>query len=269
MKSLLTLAAVIVLLATATRPANAANPTPLPHAHAHNDYEHPRPLFDALDHGFCSVEADIWLVNGELLIAHDRKNLKPERTLESLYLKPLAERVKANQDRVYPGGPPFYLLIDVKTEAAATYGRLRDVLAQYADLLTSYEDGRREERGVTIILSGNRATEAVAGEKRRFLAIDGRPENLDTNPPADLYPWISGNWTLLFKSEADGTLSPTERDRLRAFVARAHDQGRKVRFWATPEKPALWAELRAANVDFVNTDRLADLQQFFLRARQE
>src|SRR5262249_1980163 len=34
-------------------------PTPLIHAHAHNDYEHTRPLFDALDQGFCSVEADI------------------------------------------------------------------------------------------------------------------------------------------------------------------------------------------------------------------
>ena len=34
---------------------------PLPNAHAHNDYEHKRPLFDALDHGFCSVEADVFL----------------------------------------------------------------------------------------------------------------------------------------------------------------------------------------------------------------
>src|SRR5438128_1656766 len=35
----------------------AAEPTPLLHAHAHNDYEHTHPLFDALEQGFCSVEA--------------------------------------------------------------------------------------------------------------------------------------------------------------------------------------------------------------------
>ena len=29
-----------------------AQPVPLIHAHAHNDYEHKRPLLDALDHGF-------------------------------------------------------------------------------------------------------------------------------------------------------------------------------------------------------------------------
>ncbi|HEY3560402.1 MAG TPA: glycerophosphodiester phosphodiesterase family protein, partial [Kribbella sp.] len=38
----------------------------LPSAHAHNDYDHRRPLQDALDRGFNSVEADVWLVDGEL-----------------------------------------------------------------------------------------------------------------------------------------------------------------------------------------------------------
>ena len=46
--------------------ALAAEPTPLIRAHAHNDYEHTRPLFDALDHGFGSVEADVHLVDGRL-----------------------------------------------------------------------------------------------------------------------------------------------------------------------------------------------------------
>ncbi|WP_298590183.1 hypothetical protein [uncultured Kocuria sp.] len=40
-------------------------------AHAHNDDEHGRPLFDAPEHGSTSVEADGWLVEGELRVAHD------------------------------------------------------------------------------------------------------------------------------------------------------------------------------------------------------
>src|SRR4051795_874708 len=77
---------------------------PLPQAHAHNDYEHARPLLDALDHGFCSVEADIWLMPEGLLIGHDRKDLRPNRTLQALYLDPLRERIQANGGRVYRGG---------------------------------------------------------------------------------------------------------------------------------------------------------------------
>jgi hypothetical protein len=62
---------------------HAAEPKPLVRAHAHNDYEHARPLFDALDRGFCSVEADVYLIDGELLVAHDRKDVKAGRTLRN------------------------------------------------------------------------------------------------------------------------------------------------------------------------------------------
>ncbi len=44
---------------------------PLARAHAHNVYEHERPIFDALSHGFTSVEADVWFVNGERLMGHE------------------------------------------------------------------------------------------------------------------------------------------------------------------------------------------------------
>src|SRR4051794_20826781 len=83
--------AALLVAAEAPPPApdHSAGPVPLVHAHAHNDYEHPRPLLDALDAGFCSVEADIYLVDGKLLVAHNRKDVRPDRTLQSLYLDPL------------------------------------------------------------------------------------------------------------------------------------------------------------------------------------
>ncbi|HEX7447567.1 MAG TPA: hypothetical protein VF306_08480 [Pirellulales bacterium] len=35
-----------------------------------------------------------------------------------------------------------------------------------------------------------------------------------------------------------------------------------MRFWATPDTPAMWGELAAAEVDLINTDHLAELEQF-------
>jgi hypothetical protein len=80
--------AAFLLLAWAVSMCAAENNSvqPLTRAHSHNDYEHARPLLDALDHGFGSVEADVWLVNGALLVAHDLKDAKPEHTLQKLYL---------------------------------------------------------------------------------------------------------------------------------------------------------------------------------------
>jgi penicillin amidase len=249
------------------RPHAAVAPTatPLPRAHAHNDYEHARPLLDALDHGFCSVEADIWLTRDGLLVAHDRNDLTPERTLQKLYLDPLRERVKANRGRVYPNGPPFHLLIDVKTSADETYAALDKMLAGYADILTTTTDGKTEQKAVTIILSGNRAIDAVARQPLRFVGIDGRPENLETNEPAALVLWISANWNLLFTWKGDGPIPAAEKEKLAELVRRAHSQHRQVRFWATPENDVVWTELTAAGVDYINTDKLAELRTFLLK----
>src|SRR4051794_11488643 len=91
--------------------------SPLDRAHAHNDYQHVRPLLDALHHGFGSVEADIYLVDGALLVAHDRDSVRADRTLEALYLAPLRAWTASHTGHVYPGRPPLTLLIDVKSQA--------------------------------------------------------------------------------------------------------------------------------------------------------
>ncbi|HOK78354.1 MAG TPA: hypothetical protein PLW35_11615, partial [Verrucomicrobiota bacterium] len=79
-----------------TKSGPVGKPVALARAHAHNDYEHARPLLDALECGFCSFEADVHLVDGELLVAHDRIRTRPERTLTALYLEPLRRRVLEN-----------------------------------------------------------------------------------------------------------------------------------------------------------------------------
>ena len=239
---------------------------PLRHAHAHNDYEHKRPLLDALAHGFCSVEADVFLVDGELLVGHTRKDLRPGRTLAKLYLEPLRQRAKANGGRVYPGGPTVFLLVDVKSEAKPTYAALDRLLARYDALLSVTRDGKFEPRAVTVVVSGNCDRAAITAQKVRRAAIDGRPPDLDGDAPAHLIPWVSASWGSLFRWRGEGPMPEAERARLRALVAKAHRQGRLVRFWATPELPALWEELLADGVDLINTDRLAELQRF-LRGR--
>jgi glycerophosphoryl diester phosphodiesterase len=245
----------------------AAEPVPLPQAHAHNDYLHQRPLLDALDHGFCSVEADIFLVDGQLLVAHERSELTPERTLAGLYLDPLRERVRAGGGRVWPDGPPFTLLIDIKSEAEPTYRELHDLLAQYQEMLTTVRDGRLDQKAVTVIISGNRPRELMLAQPIRFAGLDGRVEDLNSTLPSHALPLISDRWGKLFTWTGEGPMPADQRARLDQIVAGAHAAGRRVRFWATPERVALWRALDEAGVDLINTDDLAGLQAF-LSTRQ-
>lgn len=236
---------------------------PLTNVHAHNDYEHTRPLLDALDNGFCSFEADIHLVDGKLLVAHSRAAVKPDRTLESLYLDPLREHVQKNGGRVYPGGPPVWLLIDFKGDPKTIYPVLRKVLEQYAPILTVWRDGKMTPGAVTPVLTGNHPAESVlAAESVRYAAIDGVLEALDRNPPADLVPWMSSQWSLTFKWKGTGPMPDIERQKLRDIVEKAHAQGRLVRFWGAPDNPTTWDALRAAKVDLINTDDLPGVRKF-------
>jgi len=237
-------------------------PQPLLQAHAHNDYEHPRPLLDALSHGFTSVEADIYLVDGKLLVAHDRSGVRPDRTLEALYLEPLRQWTRRHGGRVYPGGPAVTLLMDIKSEAETTYAALRGVLAKYHDILTRVENGKLHARAVTVVISGNRPQETIAAEATRYAGIDGRLSDLGSDRPSHLMPLVSDNWRLHFTWNGAGAMPTAEREKLRSIVARVHERGRRVRFWATPESESLWRELVAAEVDLINTDDLAGLEKF-------
>lgn len=253
----------VAVLAAAGALAQQTTTVPLPRAHAHNDYLHARPLLDALDHGFCSVEADINLVDGALLVAHSPKAAKPDRTLQALYLEPLRERVRANGGEVYPDGPPFSLLIDIKTDPGPTYEALHAVLTQYADILTVCRDGETTPGAVTVLVDN--ADKFIAAQAERYACIDGRFGHLDANPPAALVPWVSGNWRSSFVWKGEGPMPEDEKARLREYVARAHEQGRKIRFWGLPRKESLWREVYDAGVDLVNADDLPGLRDFLLR----
>ena len=257
-------AALLVASALLAGGANADPGAPaLPvRAHAHNDYEHARPLFDALDHGFLSIEADIYLVDGQLLVAHDRDKVQPARTLAALYLDPLRERIRQNGGHVHPDGPPIILLIDVKSEAGATYAVLHEMLARYAGMLTTYRGARIEPGAVTAIVSGNRARAVMAAQAVRYAALDGRIDDLTTDAPATLIPLVSDNWAKVFSWRGDIPMPAAERERLREFVRLAHARGRLLRFWNNPERPEVWRELRAAGVDLIGTDDLPRLRDF-------
>jgi hypothetical protein len=265
-------ALVWLLAAALAQPATAfaSDATPLARAHAHNDFLHERPLFDALDHGFTSGEADIWLVDGELLVAHDLSEVQPDRTLESLYLAPLRRIVTENDGSVYPGYEHYFtLLIDIKSEAVSTYRVLHQELRRYQAMLTSFGPRGVKAGAVTAIVSGNRPRELMESQRIRYAAYDGRMSDLGTGVSATFMPLISDNWTTQFTWMGEGDMPEDQRRKLHAIVATAHANGQRVRFWATPDAPSearenVWRELLAARVDFINTDHLADLQTFLL-----
>lgn len=254
--------------AAAAAATQSPDSTPLLRAHAHNDYLHPRPLHDALAHGFNSVEVDVHLVGDDLLVAHDLEDVDPERTLESLYLAPLRAQVAAGEGAVHPGAPPLLLLIDIKSGAEATYARLHPLLRSYADILTITVGDLVVEGPVLAVISGNRPRTALLAAPVRFAAYDGRLSDLEENAslPSSFMPLVSDSWSELTEWDGTGAPPPGLRTRLEELAERAHAQGRRLRIWGTPDRPDVWELLRRAGVDLINSDDLAGLSRFLREA---
>ena len=129
-------------------------------------------------------------------------------------------------------------------------------------MLTEFSSSTTTTRAVTVILTGNRPTTEVTGETKRWVALDGRLADLDTQTSPHLIPLISDNWKQYFTWRGAGVFPDSERNKLQRLVQLAHGQGRRIRFWGAPDHQAGWQELRAAGVDLINTDDLRGLAIF-------
>ena len=242
--------------ACATSPPTPPSPVYLGRAHAHNDYARERPLHDALERGFGSIEVDVVLVDGEIYVAHELAEVKPSDTLARLYLEPLSALAHENGGSVYAvSDESLQLLIDVKSSAAETYRALDEQLGAYDGLFTRWtKDGAR--RGpVTVVLSGNRAFDLVLADTVRYVTLDGRIDEERSSFSVEAMPLVSIDWTML-----EG--SPTARlAAARAWIEVVHGESRRVRFWGTPDRGPVWSSLIALGADHIGADDVVLLER--------
>jgi len=255
-------------LAAGLAAGSAAGPAATLPAYAHNDYLNDHPLQDALDGGFRGVEADYFLVDGELLVAHDLEDVRPGRTLEALYLRPLRERI----DRlgcVQPGEPVFFLNIESKREGPETYDALHDLLSNYEDILTTVRDGKVIPGPVQVILVGWFPPLAdLAAQPVRYAAGQAHYQDLPADHarhPAHLLKLI----TVKYRDEFAWDGCPP---RPGEFTWRLHEirkvrdavPGRILRVFAVPGSAEVHAALLAGGVDLIGTKDLQMTRRLLL-----
>ncbi len=235
--------------------------------HAHNDYENKKPLFDAIENGFTSVEADVHLINDKLYVSHDfPKELNPSLTLETLYLNPLKDHILKNNGSIYPNySGTFYLMIDVKSSAKPSYDKLKKILSNYLSIISITEHGEERKGPVNIFISGNRSIRNILDDEPKLVGIDGKPKELKKNIPAAIMPVISDKYSKVLSWNGYGKINEREKNKLRMLVQKAHAQNKIVRLWGAPDNENVWRFLLDNGVDLINTDRIIDFRTFILK----
>lgn len=234
-------------------------------AHSHNDYEQKTPFFLAYEAHFGSIEADIWAVAGDLLVAHYREEIKPERTLEALYLLPVVELFRKNGGNAWPdNASTFQLLIDLKTEFEPTLSLLIEKLKKYPDVF----DPTVNKNAVRIVISGNRPDPVSFGDYPGFIFFDGKL-NLHYNATQlERVPIFSENLKVFTNWNGTDTIPDKEEQRLKSVIDSVHNLTKKIRFWNAPDSIPAWETLMELKVDYINTDHIGELSGF-LRTLKE
>lgn len=220
--------------------------------HSHNDYEQPTPFWMAWQEQFGSIEADIWLVNGRVVVGHDRREIKAGRTLEDYYIKPLLACVEKNNGHPYADtARKLQILIDVKEDSVNTLAALIALLGKYPAL--------EHTPGLTWVISGNRPAADRYTTYPPFIAFDGVLHTAYTPAELSRIAMMSDDLHYYTRWDPHTGIPDTARHTLLAVVRSAHKLHLPVRFWDAPDFPGAWSQLKAVQVDYINTDHIREL----------
>ncbi len=229
-------------------------------AHSHTDYEQTIPFWKAYDQQFGSMEADVVARDGTLYVARDPAGVTPTRTLEALYITPIVEKIRANKGKLYADAEyGLQWVIDLKTPAAVALPLLIRSLQAYPAV---FGPGGP----VQVVVSGPVPAPDQLADYPHWIQFDGRPEVTYTPDQLARIGLMSQDFTTYTRWNGKGLIVKKERERLQQVIQQVHQQGKKIRFWATPDNVNTWKALMNLGVDYINTDQVAGLGQF-LRQR--
>ncbi len=222
--------------------------------HSHNDYTHAHPFWDAFNNKAAVIEADVYNVNGVLIVAHDKKDIQPKNTLDSMYIKPIVQLFNNHSDSIVP----FYLMIDIKENATDVLPVLIKTLQQY-----NYAFNRQvNPNAVQIFISGERPPDTTFHNYPSYIMFDGLPNK--TYAPKDLKKivMISDNFRNYSFWNGVNILPVADSIKISNVIKEGHAKGKPVRLWGAPDTEQCWLTLIHLQANFINTDKVEACRKF-------
>jgi len=224
-------------------------------AHSHNDYEQQQPFSAAYNAGFGSIEADIFVVKGKILVAHDIPELQKNRSLEDYYIKPLNELVQKNNGHAYTDkNKHLQMMIDIKANALVALDSLVALLKRYPLLSNN--------KTIQWVISGGRPAESTFSTYPSFVWFDGLPDKTYSAASLAKIPMISDDFETYSHWKGEGELPAADEAKLKAVIEKCHAMHKKMRLWDAPDNPTAWQQLIKLGVDYINTDKIEELKQY-------
>jgi alkaline phosphatase len=222
--------------------------------HSHNDYASALPFFEAYANQVGVIEADVFLINNDLFVAHKLTDSTSYKTLKKQYLEPLVNKIKALNGKIYPNDKPLSLMIDVKSDAVRTLQMIVKQLNLYPEIT--------QNKDLKIIISGNRPNPYLWKNYPTYISFDGRLDETYTTDQLARIEMISEDLKNQTPWNGKGVLTIADLEKIRTIIRKVHKQDKKIRFWSTQDNVNTWIALMNLEVDYIGTDNSSKLKEF-------
>ena len=227
--------------------------------HSHNDYAQAEPFVNAWRNKAYTIEADVYAGAG-LPVAHDKKDIKAGKTLETMYLRPIIKLFKEYHGHI--SGDTNYtpvLMIDIKENSEAVITELVKMLSPYRNIF----DRSVNPKAVQVVLSGERGPVQQWTQWPAYILFDGRPYEAYNDTSLQRVFFVSDSYMNYHSNNKDSVTT-----HLKQLATKVHSMHKLLRLWGTPDNPSSWEMLLSSGVDIINTDKVADCRNYFLEKNQ-
>ena len=228
--------------------------------HSHNDYAQRVPFYQAYAQQVSSIEADVFLHDGQLLVGHDVEDLRADMTFEALYVEPIVTLFARNGGRAFrDSDQTLQLMVELKSETDPTLRAVAALLGRWPEVF----DPEVNPAAVRVAVTGRVPAPEAFDRYPRFLGFDGAWDADYTPEQLERIALISTNFRDFSQWNGKGTIIPAEKERLEQVIDRAHEQGKPVRFWNAPEGTTVYYTFYDMGIDYINTDNPEVCAAFF------
>ena len=218
------------------------------------------PFYQAYAQQVSSIEADVFLHDGQLLVGHDVEDLRADMTFEALYVEPIVTLFARNGGRAFrDSDQTLQLMVELKSETDPTLRAVAALLGRWPEVF----DPEVNPAAVRVAVTGRVPAPEAFDRYPRFLGFDGAWDADYTPEQLERIALISTNFRDFSQWNGKGTIIPAEKERLEQVIDRAHEQGKPVRFWNAPEGTTVYYTFYDMGIDYINTDNPEVCAAFF------
>ncbi len=228
--------------------------------HSHNDYTREVPFYEAYSQKVTSIEADVFLKGGHLLVGHELEDLTPDMSFERLYLQPIVSLFKNNGSRAWKDSDEILqLMVEIKSGTAPAMKALVSMLKKYPQVFNPAVN----PYAVRVVITGNVPSPSEFTKYPDWISFDGIIDAVYTPEQLDRVALFSTDFRAWSSWNGKGAILPAEYETLMGLIDYAHECGKPIRFWNAPEGTTVYYTFLNMGIDFMNTDIPAVCAAFY------